>query len=125
MDVVGTPKATVALLVLVGALITVGIVHHRRRDRVTATMCLVSAWMVVAGVVSLSVTPGSFVLSPHQMRWLWAVGAFATMALWSARPSAAAPRPLGAATPGRRRGCRRASWRSSTCRPTRRSTTPR
>ena len=104
VDVVGTPKATVACLVLVGALVTVGIVHHRRRDRVTAhdvpRSCVAGGRRrrVVerhAGFVRPLTPPDALAVGRRCLRHDGTGG--------RARPSAAAPRALARATPGRRR----------------------
>jgi hypothetical protein len=88
----GLPSAALAavgVLVVVAVLAAVARVAHRRGDRPGAVGVMVAVVMLVVGLVSLTISPiGALGLTPHQMRWLWPLGAFIVFAVVS--PLAAA-----------------------------------
>jgi hypothetical protein len=88
--------ALAALVVLASLLAVVGRWSWRRRDRPGVVAVALAGVAVVLAVGSITVMPvGPLGLTPHQMRWLWSIGAFTVMALLlAARPLAA--RPLAA-----------------------------
>ncbi len=71
--------AVLGVLALAAVLGGVGWWAWRRRDRVVVTLAALAAVAVVACVVSMVLSPINAIgLSPHQLRWLWPVGAMVT-----------------------------------------------
>ncbi|MDQ3738985.1 MAG: hypothetical protein M3337_07430 [Actinomycetota bacterium] len=82
LPVTSLVPALVIIIVLVAALIACAIVTWRRGRRPAATMSGVAVAAVVTVVVAVTVSPINAIgLAPHQMRWAWAVGAFATASI--------------------------------------------
>ena len=68
---VSTLGAILALVALALVLVVLAVLAWRRRDRPT-----------VVPLLSLAISPfGPLGLTPHQMRWLWSVSAFTTLAI--------------------------------------------
>jgi hypothetical protein len=77
-----TGAAVPALAVAVVVLLAVGVLALRRRDRELGMAAGLSLALITAAVVTSAVIPlGVFLVAPHQLRWLWPIGAFATFAL--------------------------------------------
>ncbi len=85
LDPVGLRSTGVALLglvVLAGLLGLAAWWSVRRRDRTATVVAVVAAVAVVLALGSLTIMPiGPLGLTPHQMRWLWSIGAFCVLAL--------------------------------------------
>lgn len=78
----GLAVASALLLGLLAALAAVGWFGWRRTDRVTSVGAAVAVVATVVATTSLVITPvGPLGLTPHQMRWLWSIGAFASLVL--------------------------------------------
>lgn len=78
---VGFGPALVGLVVFAGVLGLLARWGWRRRDRPAVVACVVAVVAVAIALVSLSIMPiGPLGLTPHQMRWLWSIGAFGTLA---------------------------------------------
>lgn len=112
----GFGATLVSMALLVGALVLTGAWAWRRRDRVGVAAVAVAVTATSVATASLVITPiGPLGLTPHQMRWMWSIGAFCTLALvltvarGLGRGSAVA---AGDAAPGAGRGSvgRRATW---------------
>jgi hypothetical protein len=80
LDLGGFPSVVTALfwLVLAAAVIVALVVLTRRAGQTfTSYGALVAAVTASVGLISLAITPvDHFGVSPHRMRWLWALGAF-------------------------------------------------
>ena len=113
----GTGVALLGLVVLAGLLGVAAWWSVRRRDRTSTVVAVVAAVAVVLALGSLTIMPiGPLGLTPHQMRWLWSIGAFCVLALVVAGAGALGRRhgPVSApCSPRSRSWCR---WR--TCRRT-------
>ncbi len=85
LDPVGLRSTGVALLglvVLAGLLGVAAWWSGRRRDRASTVVAVVAGVAVVLALGSLTIMPiGPLGLTPHQMRWLWSIGAFCVFAL--------------------------------------------
>ena len=85
IDPVGLPGVGTALagLVVLGALLAAGgWWSWRHRDRPAMTLVCLAAAVVAVALASLTIMPiGPLGLTPHQMRWLWSIGAFVLLAL--------------------------------------------
>ena len=89
----GTGVAVLGLVLLAGVLALAGWWAWRRRDRIGVAVAAVAAVAVVLALGSLTIMPiGPLGLTPHQMRWLWSIGAFTALA-----PIVVAVRSLGCA----------------------------
>jgi hypothetical protein len=79
------PRAAVAVgaLAVVGVLLAAAAVAaHRRRDRAALMAPVVAGCLLVVALATLVVMPiGPLGLTPHQMRWLWAIAAFTWFAV--------------------------------------------
>ena len=99
---VGLPSlapSVAALLVLGATLTLIGGLAHRRRDRPGVVAIAVAVIALVVALASLTIMPiGPLGLTPHQMRWLWSLGAFVLFAIVLALigPHPQAPRMTGA-----------------------------
>ncbi|MBI5087512.1 MAG: hypothetical protein HZB15_01195, partial [Actinobacteria bacterium] len=73
------PVTALAVLVLVGLVLGgLALIAHRRRDRVGCCGVVAAASLLVIALATLVVMPiGPLGLTPHQMRWLWPIAAFA------------------------------------------------
>ena len=79
---VSTLGAILALVALALVLVVLAVLAWRRRDRPTVVLIAVSATATVVALLSLAISPfGPLGLTPHQMRWLWSVSAFTTLAI--------------------------------------------
>jgi hypothetical protein len=80
LDLGGFPSVATALLwlVLVAAVVVVLVVLTRRAGQSFPTYgALVAALAATAGLISVAITPvDHFGVSPHRLRWVWALGAF-------------------------------------------------
>jgi hypothetical protein len=80
LDLGGFPSVATALLwlVLVAAVVVVLVVLTRRAGQSFPTYgALVAALAATAGLISVAITPvDRFGVSPHRLRWVWALGAF-------------------------------------------------
>ncbi|MFT3854216.1 MAG: hypothetical protein QM733_15965 [Ilumatobacteraceae bacterium] len=75
----GAALVRLAMLVVIVGAASWWVIH--RRDRVALAALAVAAGAVLVAFVSLVIMPiGPLGLTPHQMRWLWPIGAF----LWFA-----------------------------------------
>lgn len=73
----GVATAVVGIILVVAVLVAVGILARRRADRAGVVGVVVALSMTLVGLVSLTISPiGALGLTPHQMRWLWPLGAF-------------------------------------------------
>lgn len=82
VDIVSARWALGALVLVAVVLGALGVLAWRARDRVRFAALVVAAIAVVVAVCSLAISPiGPLGLTPHQMRWLWSVGAFTTFAV--------------------------------------------
>jgi hypothetical protein len=81
----GLPGAAVSFLAVAVVLVALGMLAAlawRSCDRVAAVLAVVASVLLCLAVVALAVSPfGPLGLTPHQMRWLWSVGAFVAFAL--------------------------------------------
>jgi hypothetical protein len=78
----GVAASFFAVAVVLVASAMLAVLAWRRRDRVAAVLAVVASLLVCLAVVSLAVSPfGPLGLTPHQMRWLWSVGAFVAFSL--------------------------------------------
>lgn len=80
VDPPGVPGAAVAVLCLVVLVAVLGLLavrSHRRLDRPALSVTIAAGWACVVALGSLVIMPiGALGLTAHQMRWLWAIGAF-------------------------------------------------
>jgi hypothetical protein len=80
--VTGGATAVVALVLLGLVLVGAAVVAHRRRDRPGLIGVVVAACLLAVCLGTLTVMPvGPLGLTPHQMRWLWSMGAFTWFAV--------------------------------------------
>ncbi|MFN8022309.1 MAG: hypothetical protein U0Q03_12360 [Acidimicrobiales bacterium] len=95
----GVAVALLGLSVMVVVPAALAAAARRRRDRPALVAVVVAAIAVVMALASLTIMPiGPLGLTPHQMRWLWSIGAFWMFAVVvAAAPVVAARRPGGAA----------------------------
>ncbi len=78
----GVGLALVGLVLLLVLLSLGAWSSWRRRDRASVMIAVVAAIVVVVALASLTIMPiGPLGLTPHQMRWLWSIGAFSMLAL--------------------------------------------
>lgn len=78
-QLIGFGLASAGLLVVVAVLAAVVVVARRRHDRAALSMAVIAGLALIGCLVSMELSPISVVgLSPHQVRWLWPVGAFVT-----------------------------------------------
>ena len=82
---IGLRSAAVAATGLLVLIALLGVVEWRawkRRDRAAFSVAVVAGVAVVLAVGSLTIMPiGPLGLTPHQMRWLWSIGAFCLLAI--------------------------------------------
>lgn len=78
-NVASSTAALGGLAVVVVVLAAVGFLARRRRDATVTALLAVAAAALAACFVSVALSPvNSIGLSPHQLRWLWPVGAILT-----------------------------------------------
>ncbi len=76
----GLPAAAAMLVAVFAVLAVVGWLAWRRVDRVALIGATVAAIAPAVATASLVITPvGPLGLTPHQMRWLWSIGAFSAL----------------------------------------------
>lgn len=106
VDVRGAGPAALGLGAMVVVLVALGWPAWRRRDRRGLVAVVVAAAAMCLAVASLAIMPiGPLGLTPHQMRWLWSIGAF-----WLFAVAVAAIPPVGSLLAGRRTGSAAAPW---------------
>src|SRR5690606_24317588 len=78
-DVADLAPAVLGVIAVGAVLAGLGWWAWRRRDRVVVTLAALATIAIVACVVSMVLSPVNAIgLSPHQLRWLWPVGAMVT-----------------------------------------------
>lgn len=88
----GTGVALLGLALLAALLVVAAWWSVRRRDRVATVVAAVAGVAVVLALGSLTIMPiGPLGLTPHQMRWLWSIGAFCVLGLAAAGVRALGP----------------------------------
>ncbi len=90
----GLGAAVAGLVVLALLLAAAGWWSWWRRDRPGVVAVVVAGGAVVLAIGSITLMPiGPLGLTPHQMRWLWSIGAFTLFALLLVAGQVAADRP--------------------------------
>jgi hypothetical protein len=74
--------SVIGLVALLGLLAIAAFTAYRRRDRPAFVAAVVAGATVMVGFATFAIVPiGTIGLTAHQMRWVWSLGAFATLAL--------------------------------------------
>ena len=77
-DLPSVGVSALALLALGAVMLLLAVLAWRRRDRPVVVAVAVAGVALVVAVLSLAISPfGPLGLTPHQMRWLWSIAAFA------------------------------------------------
>jgi hypothetical protein len=88
----GLGAAVIGLVLLFAVLGALCWWAWRRRDRVAVVATTMAAIVVVLALGSITIMPiGPLGLTPHQMRWLWSIGAFSLFAVMVALVAAITP----------------------------------
>ena len=82
-DLPGTAVSVMALAVLMLVLVTLAVWSHRRKEQTLRTVCITSAFAVIAAVIacSNSLITTFLTLSASNLLWIWPVGAFSGFAI--------------------------------------------
>lgn len=83
--VMGVGPAVLVIVLMVAAMVGVAVAGRRWASPGLTAMGSVAALSLVGGVVALTVTPLNAIgVSPHQLRWLWPLGALVSATLLTA-----------------------------------------